>query len=191
MKINKKSGNLFVISGPSGAGKGTLVDRLRCLLPDAWISISATSRSPRPGDIEGKTYFFLSKSEFEDIIEKDGFIEYANVYGNYYGTPIKPIKEHLSAGKTVILEIDIQGGFQVREKFPQAHLIFIAPPSMEVLEQRLRNRATESEDAILKRLQIAAEELASSTSYDVVIVNDELEKTTKELVEVIQSRIGH
>ena len=186
----KCCGNLFVISGPSGAGKGTLVDRLRYLFPDAWVSISATSRDPRPGDVEGETYFFLSKEEFENLIAQNGLIEYANVYGNYYGTPIKPIQQHLDAGDIVILEIDIQGGFQVREKFPQAHLIFIAPPSMEVLEQRLRARATDSEEAITKRLQVAAEELSASTKYDVVVVNDELEKTTKELEEVIQSRLG-
>lgn len=187
----KQKGSLFVISGPSGAGKGTLVDRLRLEMPEIWVSISATSRQPRKGDIEGQTYFFYSKEEFEDLIDQKGFIEYANVYGNYYGTPIKPIQEHLDEGAAVLLEIDVQGAFQVREQFPEAFLIFIAPPSMEVLEQRLRNRQTDSDEAILRRLSIAQEEICSSARYDAVIINDELENTTQELVKMIQSQLGH
>lgn len=185
----KQKGELFVISGPSGAGKGTLVDRLRSIFPNVWVSISATSRLPRKGDVEGETYFFLSKAEFENLIAQNGFIEYANVYGNYYGTPIKPIQEHLENGEIVILEIDVQGGFQVREQFPDANLIFIAPPSMSVLEKRLRGRATDSSEAIAKRLREAEQELKSSAKYDVVVVNDDLDNTTNELAEVIQSRL--
>ena len=132
-------------------------------------------------------YLFLSVEEFERTIAEDGFIEWALVHGNYYGTPIAPIEEHLAAGGRVLLEIDVQGAFQVREKFPQATLVFIAPPSMEVLEQRLRARGTDSAEAIERRLANAAGELAAAGRYDVVIVNDDLEEATAELVKVLES----
>lgn len=184
------AGALFVISGPAGAGKGTLLGRAVERLDNAWVSISATTRAPRGNEVDGVEYFFLTHEEFERRIEADGFIEYARVHGNYYGTPIDPIREHVAQGDAVFLEIDVQGAFQVREKLPECKLIFIAPPSMEVLEQRLRGRATDSEESIKLRLSNAAGELAQAPKYDHVVVNDDLERATNELVEVIQSYVG-
>ena len=179
--------SLFVISGPAGAGKGTLVSRVLERVPDSWLSLSATTRAPRGSEVHGVEYLFLSVEEFERTIAEDGFVEWARVHGNYYGTPIAPIEEHLSTGGRVLLEIDVQGAFQVREKFPQATLVFIAPPSMEVLEQRLRARGTDSAEAIERRLANARGELAAAGRYDVVIVNDDLEEATAELVKVLES----
>lgn len=184
------SGALFVISGPAGAGKGTLLGRAIKRLDNAWVSISATTRAPRGSEVDGVEYFFLTRDQFERRIEADGFIEYAHVHGNYYGTPIDPIREHVALGDAVFLEIDVQGAFQVREKLPECKLIFIAPPSMEILEERLRGRATDSEDSIRLRLANAAGELEQAEKYDHVVVNDDLERATNELVEVIQSYVG-
>lgn len=180
-------GSLFVISGPSGAGKGTLVERVLEERPDVWLSISATTRQPREGEIDGEHYRFMSVDAFEQAIERDGFIEWANVHSNYYGTPIEPIEEHMAAGDTVILEIDVQGAFQVREKFPEARLVFIAPPSLEELERRLRGRATDAEDVIARRLANARGEMDAAARYDDVIVNDDLDSAVRALVEVIDS----
>ena len=179
--------SLFVISGPAGAGKGTLVSRVLERVPDSWLSLSATTRAPRGSETHGVEYLFFSVEEFERTIAEGGFVEWALVHGNYYGTPIAPIEERLAMGGRVLLEIDVQGAFQVREKFPQATLVFIAPPSMEVLEQRLRARGTDSEEAIKRRLANAAGELAAAGRYDVVIVNDDLEEATAELVKVLES----
>lgn len=180
--------SLFVISGPAGTGKGTLVSRVLERVPNSWLSVSATTRAPRGEEVDGVDYRFLTTEEFERTIEEDGFVEWALVHSNYYGTPVAPIREHLSKGGVVLLEIDVQGGFQVREKFPDAHLVFIAPPSMEVLERRLRGRGTDSEESIRRRMADAVGEMEASKRYDVVIVNDELEKATDELVEVIESQ---
>lgn len=185
------AGALFVISGPAGAGKGTLLGRAVEQLPRSWVSISATTRAPRGSEQDGVEYFFLSREEFEQRIAQDGFIEYALVHGNYYGTPLGPIREHVQQGDAVFLEIDVQGAFQVLDKIPEAKLIFIAPPSMEVLEQRLRGRATDSEEQITLRLANAAGELEASKRYHHVVVNDELERATQELVQVIQSYVGY
>ena len=185
------AGKLFVISGPAGAGKGTLLGRAVERLDNAWVSISATTRAPRGTEQDGVEYFFLTKEQFEEKIVQGGFVEHAFVHGNYYGTPIQPIKEHVAAGDAVFLEIDVQGAFQVQDKIEGCKLIFIAPPSMEILEQRLRARATDSEDSIKLRLANAAGELAQAERYDRVIINDDLEKATNELVEVIQSYVGH
>ena len=185
------AGKLFVISGPAGAGKGTLLGRAVSRLDNAWVSISATTRAPRGTEQDGVEYFFLTKDQFEEKIAQGGFVEHAFVHGNYYGTPIAPIKEHVEAGDAVFLEIDVQGAFQVQDKIEDCKLIFITPPSMEILEQRLRARATDSEDSIKLRLANAAGELAQAQRYDRIIVNDDLEKATNELVEVIQSYVGH
>ncbi len=179
-------GSLYVISGPSGAGKGTLVNRVLEICPNIALSISATTRKPREGEVDGVHYHFLSVGEFEDTIEKDGFIEWAQVHSNYYGTPLAPIEEHLAAGDTVLLEIDVQGAFQVLEKLPQAKLVFIAPPSIEELERRLRGRGTETEEVIAQRLANATGEMDASKEYDYVIVNDDVERATKELARVLE-----
>ena len=182
-----RHGNLLIISGPSGAGKGTLVSKVKPLISDIWVSVSATTRSPREGEIEGVHYYFKTEEEFDDLIENDGFIEWACVHGNKYGTLRAAVEDHIAAGKQVILEIDVQGAFQVREKMPDAKLIFIAPVSMEVLEARLRGRNTETEEAIQKRINGAKLELSQKMEYDVEIVNDDLEKAVNELYQVIES----
>ena len=164
-----------------------MVAEIMAAVPDAWLSVSATTREPRTGEIDGVHYKFYTVEEFEKTIERDGFIEWANVHSNYYGTPLDPIEQHLAEGKPVILEIDVQGAFQVRKKLPQAKLVFIAPPSMEVLEERLRGRATDSEETIQRRMANAAGEMEAAKDYDVIIVNDDLEKATAELLEVIHS----
>ncbi len=176
-----------MVSGPSGAGKGTLLARLLKLRPQLWESVSATSRAPRPGEREGVEYFFTTRKDFEAGIAAGDFIEYADVHGNYYGTPLSPIREHLDAGVDVVLEIDVQGAFQVRDKLPEARLVFIAPPSPEELERRLRGRGTDSPDSIATRLQNARAEMDAARGYDVVIVNDRLERATEELLAVLES----
>lgn len=183
-----RCGNLFVISGPSGAGKGTLVARLLRRVPDAWVSISCTTRSPRPGEIDGVHYHFLSNEDFDHLVATDGLLEWAEYSGNRYGSPRKPVEEHMARGGQVILEIEVQGAFQVREKMPEAHLVFIEPPSLSVLEQRLRGRGTEDEPTIQKRLATAKVELSHKMEYDIRLVNDDLAVATDELVAYVQSQ---
>ena len=157
-------------------------------VPDAWVSVSATTRSPRPGEVDGTHYYFMDDERFSQLVAEDGFLEWANVHTARYGTPRESVESHIREGKQVILEIDVQGGFQVRDKMPECHLIFIAPPSMEVLEDRLRGRGTESEDVIAARMKVAAVELSQEMKYDVVLVNDDLDRATDELVEYIEAQ---
>ena len=164
----QRKGNLFVLSGPSGAGKGTLVKRVLERVPDAWLSVSDTTRSPREGEIDGVHYFF--------------------VHENRYGTPRARVEEHMAKGGQVLLEIDVQGGFQIREQIPEAHLVFIEPPSLEVLESRLRGRGTDSEESIAVRMKNAQVELSHKMEYDKQFVNDDLEACTDELVAYIESQ---
>ena len=187
LENNSRVGNLFVVSGPSGAGKGTLLSQVIERIPDAWVSVSATTRSPRPGEIEGVHYFFLDTDHFKSLVEQDGFLEWAQVHDNYYGTLKQSVIDHMNAGDQVILEIDVQGALQVRKALPEAHLVFIEPPSLEELERRLRQRGTETEDVISSRMKTAEVELAQKMEYDVQVVNDDLERAVDELVEVINS----
>ena len=187
MENNSRVGNLFEFSGPSGAGKGTLLSQVIERIPDAWVSVSATTRSPRPGEIEGVHYFFLDTDHFKSLVEQDGFLEWAQVHDNYYGTLKQSVIDHMNAGDQVILEIDVQGALQVRKALPEAHLVFIEPPSLEELERRLRQRGTETEDVISSRMKTAEVELAQKMEYDVQVVNDDLERAVDELVEVINS----
>lgn len=187
MENNSRVGNLFVVSGPSGAGKGTLLSQVIERIPDAWVSVSATTRSPRPGEIEGVHYFFLDTDHFKSLVEQDGFLEWAQVHDNYYGTLKQSVIDHMNVGDQVILEIDVQGALQVRKALPEAHLVFIEPPSLEELERRLRQRGTETEDVISSRMKTAEVELAQKMEYDVQVVNDDLERAVDELVEVINS----
>lgn len=187
MENNNRLGNLFVISGPSGAGKGTLLSKVIERIPDAWVSVSATTRNPRPGEEEGIHYYFLDKDHFLELVNNDGFLEWAKVHDNYYGTLKESVLNHMKAGEQVILEIDVQGALQVRNVIPEAHLVFIEPPSLEELERRLRSRGTESDDVISSRMKTAEVELAQKMEYDVQVVNDDLEQAVDELTAVINS----
>ena len=180
-------GTLFVISGPSGVGKGTLVLHVLERLKTIALSVSATTRPPRPDETDGISYHFLSKEQFEEIIEQGGFLEWAVVYDNRYGTLKEEVERHLNAGQDLILEIDVQGGLQVMQRYPDAVLIFIEPPSLEILEKRLRARETESEESIRKRLEIARLELACKERYTIVITNDDLETAVTQLIDFINS----
>lgn len=187
--INRK-GNLFVISGPSGVGKGTLVKYLCNVVPGAWLSISATTRPPRAGDVEGVDYFFLSDEEFDRMIDQKEFLEWAHVHKRRYGTPRSLVEEHIAAGDQVFLEIDVQGGLQVKENMPSCHLIFIEPPSMEELRKRLELRGTETPDEIDARMKVAEVELSQKMKYDIQLVNDKLPDTQAALLDFIAQQAG-
>ncbi len=168
-------GMLIVLSGPSGTGKGTVCKALLNRLNDISLSISATTREPRTGEIHGKHYFFTKREEFEDRIGRGEFLEYANVFSNYYGTPKSFVDEMLASGKDVLLEIDVQGALKVKENSPDGVFIFLVPPSMAELEKRIRSRGTESEEKIRERLGKAGAEMDLMDKYDYVIVNDEVD----------------
>lgn len=177
-----RTGNLFIISGPSGAGKGTLVARLLEEVPDTWVSVSATTRRPRPGEEEGVSYYFLDREDFLALADEGGFLEWAEYAGNCYGTPLASVQREMTAGKQVILEIEVQGALQVKEKMPEAHLVFIEPPSLEELERRLRGRGTEADDVVRKRMDTALVELSHKMEYDIRLVNDDLDEAVAQLV---------
>lgn len=181
---------LFVVSGPSGAGKGTLVARARKELPGLGLTVSATTRDPRPGEVDGVSYFFLTPKEFQRRLSEHAFIEWADVHGHMYGTLVSEVERNQAEGHSVILEIDVQGALQVKERFPDAVLIFIKPPSIEVLRERLVNRGTESEDDLKLRLANASKELALANRYDEIVVNDDLEQATNKLVNIIKQYEG-
>lgn len=186
MEQQKKRGVLLVLSGPSGTGKGTVCAVVRDHLGDSvCYSISATTRQPRPGEVHGREYFFFSKEEFAALREQDGFLEWAQVYDNFYGTPRKFVEEVLESGKDCILEIDPQGALQVRNATDEAVLVFIAPPSLEELRSRLTGRGTESEEEVEKRLGCAAAELAYRDKYDYIIVNDDVEKAAMKMEAIL------
>ena len=171
--MSEKKGLLIVLSGPSGCGKGTMVAEI-LKRGDCAVSVSATTRAPREGEADHVHYHFISREEFERRIAEDGFLEHAQYVGNYYGTPRKEVEEMRAQGKHVILEIEVQGAFQIREKCPDAILVFTVPPTLDELRRRLHKRGTETEEVIEQRVARAAEELPLATQYDYIILNDDL-----------------
>ena len=169
-------GILYVVSGPSGAGKGTVCTAFIKAHPECGLSISATTRNPRPGEEDGVNYYFLTEEEFRSRISSDGFLEHAVFCGNYYGTPKAPVMDMLEKGQDVILEIEVQGALQVRTHFPEAVFVFVIPPSMEELEERLRTRGTETDDVIKQRLARAKEEFRLVEKYNYILLNDTVDK---------------
>ncbi|ABY94978.1 MULTISPECIES: guanylate kinase [Thermoanaerobacter] len=185
MLSKKKKGLLIVLSGPSGAGKGTICKALMKKEKNLKLSISATTRQPRSGEIEGKNYFFKSEEEFEKMIENDSFLEWAKVYDHYYGTPKDFVLKNLEEGNDVVLEIDIQGALKIKEKFPEGVFIFILPPSMEELKNRIKKRGTETEEEIIKRFKSAYEELNYVSRYNYVVINDSVEEAVEKIKAII------
>ncbi|WP_430882854.1 guanylate kinase [Fusibacter sp. JL216-2] len=184
----KRRGLLLVVSGPSGAGKGTICKELLSRRgDDITVSISATTRSPRDGEVEGVNYFFLKKDKFKEMIEEGEFLEHAQVYDNFYGTPKKFVMDELLEGRNVLLEIDIQGAMQVREKYPEGVFVFVLPPSMKELKNRIIGRGSETAETLEKRFSSAFSEIDYIEKYDYYIINDKVDKATDTLVSIIEA----
>ena len=184
----KNTGQLIIISAPSGAGKGSVISGLlERDKKNLWLSVSTTSRQPRTNDISGVTYNFVSKEEFEKLIEEDYFLEYTNYVGNYYGTPKETIKEKLDQGIDVILEIEIEGAMNIKKLVPEALFIFIMPPSLKTLVTRLKNRKTDSKDKIIERFHTAYKEINEVTKYNYVVVNDELDDAIDKVESILKA----
>lgn len=181
----KEKGLLIVLSGPSGAGKGTICKELLKYEDNLEVSVSATTRDPREGEVEGKNYYFISKEEFLDMIGNDQFLEYAKVYDNYYGTPKNAVLEKMEKGIDVILEIDIQGAAQVRANFPEGIYIFVVPPSIKELRKRITERGTENEEQMNKRMDCACEEIRNATKYSYIVINDTVSVAAKNVSAII------
>jgi guanylate kinase len=176
---------LLVLAGPSGVGKGTIVRELLDRDPRLWYSISATSRPPRPGEVDGRDYRFLTRSDFESLVAEGGFLEWFDVYGDLKGTPRAPVEKHLAAGDDVLLEIDVQGALAVRESFPDAVLVFVRPPSRDAQRERLANRGTDTHETIDRRLAEAEAEEALADRFDAVVVNDRLEPAVEQVAAIL------
>ena len=180
-----RRGKLIVLAGPSGVGKGAIVARLLAALPDLELSISATTRQPRAREDEGRHYHFVERQTFDDMIDADGFLEWADIFGERYGTPREPVARALAEGRDVLVEIDVQGARQVKAAEPEAFMVFITPPSLDELGRRLRTRGSETEQQISRRLAKARDELAAEPEFDVTVVNDDLETAAREVVEIV------
>ena len=180
-------GVLLVVSGPSGAGKGTICQLLREQLPDLGYSISVTTRQPRVGEVDGVNYFFKTVPQVKEMIANGELLEYAEVYGNYYGTPRKYVEDLLNTGHDVLLEIDIQGALQIKERFPEGVFVFIVPPSLDELSARIYKRGTDSEDVIKRRMASAAGELTYAQKYDYIIVNDIAQKAANKVLTIMEA----
>lgn len=179
-------GLLVVLAGPSGVGKGTVLRRVIDEVDDAEVSVSATTRDPRPGEVDGREYHFLDRPSFERLVDDGGLLEWAEYAGNLYGTPSATVRDRVATGHVVFLEIEVQGAEQVRDLDPDALLVFLVPPSRDELERRLRHRGTEADDVVAERLRVADEELARQDLFDVVVVNDDVARAADEVVAAIE-----
>jgi len=184
MKNEKK---LIILTGPSGVGKGTVVKEILGKDKNIWLSISATTREPREGEKEGENYYFLTRDNFKEMIEQNLFLEWAQFAGNYYGTPLSSVNEKIKKGSTVLLEIEVEGAKQVKEKFPNSLSIFLLPPDKAELERRIRNRGTEKEEAIKKRLSRANYEISASNQFDFSLTNHNVDETAKRIIKLINT----
>ena len=184
MKNQKK---LIILTGPSGVGKGSVVKKILDKDKNIWLSISATTREPREGEKEGENYYFLNQQKFKEMIEKKLFLEWAQFAGNYYGTPLSSVNEKIKRGFTVILEIEVEGAKQIKEKFPNSMSIFLLPPDKEELERRIRKRGTEKEEAIKKRLSRANYEISLSNEFDFALTNHNVDETAKKIIKLIKT----
>jgi guanylate kinase len=180
--VQPKMPRLLVLSGPSGVGKSTLLAALRTECPDLWISVSATTRHPRPGERHGVEYYFTDRAEFDAMVADGHLLEWAEFAGNRYGTPRQPVLDRVAAGDSVLLEVEIQGARQVKKQIPEALLVFLAPPSWEELVRRLTGRGTEPAEVIERRLQVARDELAAESEFDVTLVNTSVQDVVAELL---------
>lgn len=179
-------GLLLVVSAPSGGGKGTILGELFKRNSNLVLSVSATTRNPRPGEEHGKQYYFVGREEFEEMIRGGEVLEYAEYVGNYYGTPKLPVENWLSQGKDVVLEIEVQGGAQIKRLMPDCVSVFIVPPSMSILEKRLRDRGTENDETVRRRLETARQELTQAKDYDYIVINDRLEDAVDDLQAILR-----
>lgn len=179
----------FVLTGPTAVGKGTVIAELRKRLPSLWFSISATTRPARPGEVDGVNYYFVTHDEFDRLVAEGRMLEWALVHGlNKYGTPRGPVEEALAEGRTVLLEVDLAGARQIRQSMPEAYQIFLAPPSWEDLEARLRGRGTEGEEEQLRRLETAKVELAAEDEFDEVVVNETVAQATEDILKIMRAK---
>ncbi len=185
--MTNKKGLLFVVSAPAGCGKDTILEQLFKKTSNAAYSVSATTRAPRPGEIDGVHYYFLTRERFCEMIESGEVLEYTEYCGNYYGTPKKGVEELLKQGRDVILKIETEGAMNIKRLYPEACLVFILPPSMEVLKTRLKNRGTETEETIERRTKQAYNELSAAADYDYFVVNDELSEAVDDLSAIIRA----
>ncbi|HJV06477.1 MAG TPA: guanylate kinase [Chromobacteriaceae bacterium] len=185
--MSQTIGTIFIVVAPSGAGKTSLVAALLAAEPTVELSVSYTTRAPRAGEVNGQHYHFVDRATFESMIADGDFLEYAEVYGNYYGSSASWLKGRLDGGRDILLEIDWQGAQQVRKVFPDALSVFIMPPSMQELERRLRGRATDSEEVIARRMAEARAEIAKATEYDYILVNDNFESACADLVSIVRA----
>lgn len=185
MKMNK--GTLYVLSAPSGCGKGTVLGEVFKRIDNYYYSVSATTRAPRPGDVDGVNYYFVTKDRFKELIESDGMLEYAVFADNYYGTPKAKIMEHIENGTDVILEIETAGAMMVKAVYPEAVLVFMLPPSLQELRRRLEGRGTETKEYVDKRIAQASREITLAHNYDYVFVNDELEKAVDDFILIMKA----
>lgn len=185
--MQDKRGLLIVVSGPSGAGKGTILAHTIANYPTLKYSVSVTTRKPRKGEVEGVNYYFKTIEEFEQMLANDEFLEHQRVYDNYYGTPLNKVKEQLSAGFDVVLEIDVKGALEVKNKYPDAVMIFISPAKRETIEERLRGRSTESEEQLRIRTNSAIEEIKQAVFYDYIVVNEDVHQGAMDIIAIIEA----